>query len=325
MNKMTVTVSTLVLLFLANGFIGQQLFADLKSKKDGDNGKVEFTDLYGDYLGQTPPGDTPKVFAPGIVSDKKLEHSAAVFSGDGNQVFWASRKNQTGKLDIWTMKRIKNRWTKPKVFRPLGDDFMYLDPHISADGKKLYFTAGNEKSNGIWCCILKGNQWGSPQKVKLPSSGKMMFFQPVVANNGNLYCFSQQTIDKKPIQQIVSFKYQDGVYQKPVPLPSHINSESFDWTPYISPDDGYLLFASKRGETYTSLYISFHDRENNQWSESIKLPDGISTATQETFPHISPDGKYMFFTRYNFDNKSMDIYWVSTGFINKLKPQKKSK
>jgi hypothetical protein len=29
---------------------------------------LEFTDLYSDYLGQTPPGDTPMVFAGGIVS-----------------------------------------------------------------------------------------------------------------------------------------------------------------------------------------------------------------------------------------------------------------
>jgi hypothetical protein len=32
------------------------------------------TDLYGDYLSQTPPGDTPVVFAPGIVSTQALEH-----------------------------------------------------------------------------------------------------------------------------------------------------------------------------------------------------------------------------------------------------------
>ena len=47
----------------------------------------QFTDLYGDYLGQTPPGDTPAVFAPGIVSTSHLEHSPAIFSNDGNEVY----------------------------------------------------------------------------------------------------------------------------------------------------------------------------------------------------------------------------------------------
>ena len=49
----------------------------------------EFTDLYGDYLGQVPPSDTPVVFAPGIVStDSIIQHSAPAFSPDGNEVFW---------------------------------------------------------------------------------------------------------------------------------------------------------------------------------------------------------------------------------------------
>lgn len=50
----------------------------------------EFTDLKGDYLGQTPPDDTPVVFAPGIVSTDDLEHSPAIFSPDGNEVYWVS-------------------------------------------------------------------------------------------------------------------------------------------------------------------------------------------------------------------------------------------
>jgi hypothetical protein len=47
----------------------------------------QFTDLYGDYLGQTPPGDIPVVFARGIISDKYQQHSAPSFSPDGSEVF----------------------------------------------------------------------------------------------------------------------------------------------------------------------------------------------------------------------------------------------
>lgn len=41
-----------------------------------------------DYLGQTPPGDTPVVFARGIVSDSLQQHGVPSFSPDGNEVFW---------------------------------------------------------------------------------------------------------------------------------------------------------------------------------------------------------------------------------------------
>jgi predicted small lipoprotein YifL len=43
------------------------------------------------YLGQNPPGKTPRVFAPGIISvDANFEHSAAVFSPDHCEVFWCT-------------------------------------------------------------------------------------------------------------------------------------------------------------------------------------------------------------------------------------------
>jgi hypothetical protein len=50
----------------------------------------QFTDLYGDYLGQTPPGKKAVMFAPGIISKNSLEHSATIFSGNGNKVYWCS-------------------------------------------------------------------------------------------------------------------------------------------------------------------------------------------------------------------------------------------
>lgn len=50
-----------------------------------------FPILQGPYLGQKRPGTMPEVFAPGIISvEENFEHSAAVFSPDGNEVFWCT-------------------------------------------------------------------------------------------------------------------------------------------------------------------------------------------------------------------------------------------
>jgi len=42
----------------------------------------EFPSLKGPYLGQKPPGMTPEIFAPGIVSIEIMNHSSPVFSPD---------------------------------------------------------------------------------------------------------------------------------------------------------------------------------------------------------------------------------------------------
>ena len=44
--------------------------------------------LKGPYLGQVPPGATPKLFAPGIISTC-TQHSSVYFSRDGKEVYFS--------------------------------------------------------------------------------------------------------------------------------------------------------------------------------------------------------------------------------------------
>lgn len=48
----------------------------------------EFPTLAGPYLGQTPPGMKPEIFAPGIVSTDKHEFSITV-SPEGDEIFFS--------------------------------------------------------------------------------------------------------------------------------------------------------------------------------------------------------------------------------------------
>ena len=45
----------------------------------------------------------------------------------------------------------------------------------------------------------------------------------------------------------------------------------------------------------------------------------------DRFPAISPDGKYLFFTRYNGYENSMDVYWVSAKIIDRLREKENKK
>ncbi len=57
--------------------------------------------LKGDYFGQTPPGDTPVVFARGIISDNYQQHGAPSFSPDGNIVFWQTNQRPANENEKW--------------------------------------------------------------------------------------------------------------------------------------------------------------------------------------------------------------------------------
>ena len=51
------------------------------------------------------------------------------------------------------------------------------------------------------------------------------------------------------------------------------------------------------------------------------MGEPINTWAQETFPTVSPDGKYVFFTRWTNDKNDMDVYWVSAKIIDRLREE----
>ena len=98
------------------------------------------------YLGQTPPGDTPKVFAPGIVSTKSLEHSSPTFSPDGTEIYWSKIDFplEENKNVIMHMKYKNGKWSEPEPVWFNGKAETGI-PFYSYDGQKIYFGSGRRK------------------------------------------------------------------------------------------------------------------------------------------------------------------------------------
>lgn len=326
--------------FLFTLFIVFMFISILNIQLNSVETKLEFTILTGDYLGQTPPGETPVIFAPGFISRGSLEHGPAIFSTDGNEVYWCSRKSMSDWLEtnLWFMKRINNRWTKPQKLAPFGIDVAWMDPFLSMDGKRLYFSAdsntikkkglGQDENRDIYFIEKQKNGWSKPQKISPVINTIHGQSQPTLTSDGTVYFLEYKLSEKEFRCDILKSKLKNGNYLQPVALPENINlpikQTLRDWTPFIAPDDSYLIFSSSR-QGNGDLYISFHDIPNDTWSEPISMGESINTETQESYPTLSPDGKYLFFKGYNYKNKSMDVYWVSAKVINKLRKKSKFK
>ena len=278
----------------------------------------EFTDLYGDYLGQTPPGDIPVVFAPGIVSTIYMEHSAPTFSPDGNEVFWRVAQGFVSvPADVTvmpkTMKRVEGRWTVP-MDSPYGGE-----PFISPDGNRLYFTRllSDSKADGPYFVEKQGDSWSEPQNIGLVAHFPELHsvYGLTVTRDGTLY-FAGDTAGLGMLKDLVLYraKLLNGEYTQLETLPPCINLPgSWNYTPFIAPDESYLIFSSNRPgslDGYGDLYISFHDINKDTWSEPVNLGEPINTLGQESSPGLSPDGEYLFFTGPNAGNQA-DIFWVN--------------
>jgi Tol biopolymer transport system component len=91
-------------------------------------------------------------------------------------------------------------------------------------------------------------------------------------------------------------------------------NQYFAWDPCIAPDESYLIFAAGRENGYgqSDLYISYNN--NGNWTEPKNLGNQINTPANEFGPFLSPDNKYLFFSRH--DGAKGDIYWVGLNIIN---------
>ncbi len=287
--------------------------------------EVDFHNLAGDYFGQTPPGATPQVFARGIVSTEENEHSAPSFSPDGNEVFWfANRYPDEGPRLSMTMRQENGRWSAPRITR------FGIMPVFSPDSRRVYYylprpplsAAQDDAPLDIWFAERKGDNWGEPQclNLTLRYPELRLACMPTLTHNGTLY-FLGYLAEAKVNQGIYRVEFINGEYTKPELLPRSINLPgSHNWAPFIAPDESYLLFSSDRPgalDDYGDLYVS-RRRADGSWTDPVSLGEPVNTRSQECFPGLSPDGKYLFFQRHTPRNKG-DVYWVEAASVPALR------
>ena len=307
--------------------------------------------LKGPYLGMTPPGDTPVIFAPGIVSSVYWEHSGAVFTPDGNELFWSVAINEGRNpriIVILHMQRVDGIWTEPELAPFNTYTYNHINS-ISPDGKRLYyFTSSDDEPSRARMVEKTDTGWGEPRLLRLNTVDNpgTVVNEVHETRSGNIYCSGP--IDSIPGGRgIVRSRLEDGRYQQYESLGSAVNmplSVGFpNHSPTVDPDEKFVIFVSRRpgGFGEQDLYISYR-QEDDTWGEAINLGAKInSIGTGVSWPQLSPDGKYLFFTVYDqpladfgkrqYTLKELteiqesimngwgNIYWVDTSFVEKLR------
>lgn len=283
--------------------------------------QTELLKLTGPYLGQKLPGNIPEIFAPGIVSTEKNEHSPAIFSKDGNELFWSYYSN--GNHITMYMKQENEVWSKPVEFQN-NYNYRVGNPFFSADWNKLiYFSdrRGNRDDGSLnidfWYMEKVDNEWGNAKLLDFPPNSEKWQLNGCQTVSGNFY-FTSKKDEKSAEFQLYISRFNGKTWDEAESLGEIFNESAVNWTPYVSLDETYIIFSSDRGgnaDGYDAcdLYISFKD-DRNKWIAPINMGSSINTDEIERFPWVSPDGKYLFFVR-----GQGDIYWVDAKIIGVLR------
>jgi len=256
----------------------------------------------GPYLGQTPPGLIPEVFAPGIVSTEHRDHSAFL-TPDLKEFYFTRKDLKNGKWSLVVFKSENNRWRESVVGARVGR------PIIAPDGKTMHL--GNkymERTEAGWSEVkslgpmFDREDWGI---MRLSASAK------------GAYVFD----DYKSNDVIRISTLKDGKREEPRLLGKEINTGKYNAHPFIAPDESYLIWDGERdsGHGDSDLYISFRQQDGS-WGAAINLGNKINTSAWEASAYVTPDGKYLFFNRHISPGNG-DIFWVDAQIIETLRPK----
>jgi hypothetical protein len=288
-----------------------------------------FADAHGPYLGQTPPGSTPAVFAPGLISQAGDQAGVLVSPGGREVHFWtveATAGSTEARSTIYVTREEGGSWTAPVVasFSGVYND-MY--PALRPDGSRLYFqsdrpidSAESTFKYNLWYVEREGAGWSEARSMGRPINGRDNTGGPSVTADGTFY-FTIMTLGG--LQEIYRSRYVDGEYREPERLPDEVNAQRQQSDSYVAPDESFLVFYAVEGSgghgNPAGLWVSFRD-ESGGWSGAQKLGLEINSDANMGPATVTPDGKYVFFSRPNHAaNSGLDVYWVGFEAIEKLR------
>lgn len=243
--------------------------------------------------------DTPRIFAPGIISDGFANRDMAI-SPDGNDLFYTIQWYFGLYSVILHSQKINGQWSRPDTAWFSGR-FNDMEPAFSPDGNKLFFTSNRPlkqldsvKDYDIWYLQKKSNNWEGPFNLGAPVNTDKDEFYPSSTSTGNLY-FTRNNDNAGDDIFISVFK--DEKYALPQPLSGAVNSKGDDFNAFIDPEEKYIIFSSDkrkddlgRGDLYYSL------RKEGVWQPAVHFENGVNSTALDYSPFVTTDHRYFFFS-----------------------------
>ena len=267
----------------------------------------------GPYLGQTPPGSTAQVFAPGLICDTRPHRweTHGHFSADGN-TFCFRRLGY-----VYITENTDQGWTTPKRIKSIP--YRTWSCCLSPDANSIYFmdqhftrSIRNSYDPSIrWSlrrCMRTSQGWSLPQELGPPLSFASGGFS--VSADNSIYFTSERG-------RFWVAPFVGNTWPRSIKIPVEKGNLK-GCHPGIAPDESFMVFYSIRpgalSGTETDLYLTLR-RPDGTWTKPRNMGPRINSGYYEFGARISPDKKYMFFTRsngwyVNSYSDTSDIYWV---------------
>lgn len=268
-----------------------------------ENKKIEL-----DFLTEKIPQQTPIEFKEPLIPDNKIIHKG-IFSPDLNEFYYTISDQNFQNFDVFRIEKNNGTWTDTEhaFFNSEHDEH---GMSFSPDGNTIFFSStrpvnidGIASTWHIWKCDKVDGVWREPIFVDIPNLRNKLVSHPTITNSGTLY-FHSSNLDYTQMS-IYKSKELNNHYSDAQKISMNLENDSC--TPFISPNEDYLIFASIGNQL--DLMISYNNGDGH-WSNPKKFNDKINYAGQGN-PYVTPDNKFLFYTSSNDDKMDWSVKWVN--------------
>ena len=246
--------------------------------------------------------DTPEIFI-NLPEFKNINVRDMAISPTNDEIFFTLDAPKNAFRTILTSKIINGTWSAFSIASFSGK-YHDIEPAFSPDGKQLFFASKRptgdkttpKKDYDLWFVTKENGEWKNPTRLPETINTSKNEYYPSIANNGTIY-FTAERADAKGKEDIYKSEFKNGNYQTPVSLGTGVNTKTYEYNAYVSPDESFLIFGSygRKGSLGKGdLYISFN--KNGTWKEAVSLGNLVNSNQIDYCPFVSFDKKYFFFT-----------------------------
>ncbi len=266
------------------------------------------------------PSNLPIPFREDLVGKDQLIHRG-VFSPDLNHFYFTISDKDYSNFTIKSMHQVEHTWSEPQnAFFNSNDDDHGLS--FSPDGNSIYFssTRSLEKDSlantwHLWRTTKVDDKWTPSEFIDIPNLRDKLISHPTITEGGRLY-FHASNLDYSDMNIYYSDQVQ-GEFQDAKPLFSNVNDKTNKCTPFISPDEKYIIYA--KIEEHLKLMICYKNDEGD-WGVPTELNEAINMNGQGN-PFVTWDKQFLFFASGIHGSNNWQLKWVSMDKILKTKQE----
>ncbi|MEP1096921.1 MAG: OmpA family protein [Cyclobacteriaceae bacterium] len=211
-----------------------------------------------------------------------------------------------------------NSWTEPKLIEDVGS-FSRENSNIEVvaeDGKLFQFRKKKKNGDLFYSNPVSGTRgWSIPEEFdsKVTSAHISSHFFINEHEDRIIFATNVGTRKRQNLDLFESFRdAETGKWSKPTSFAFTINSDLNEDSPYLSPDEKSLYFASNGHGSIGGydIFVTTFDSTNQKWLEPINLGFPINSPDDEIHFKLNTDQTSGYFTTNRLNtNGDYDIFF----------------